>query len=404
MRILIAGQSYYPAANGQSIFTVNLAESMTQAGHQTLMITASDRGHGYHALRNDVRIEALTAIRASWWHPDSYITTWPWRQVSRLFDEFQPNIVHIQDHYPLCRTVVSAARKRHLPVIGTNHFLPENVTHYVPMPARCRASFNRLLWLAMLNLYNRLDIVTIATETGVAILREAGIRVPTYSVSCGIDLSRFYLDPHVDRLELRRRYGLAPDRTLFLFVGRVDQEKRLDLLLQALHRLDRDDIQVGIAGHGARLKALQAMARRLNLGQRVVFTDYIPAEDLTALLNSADIFAMPSEAELQSIATLEALACGRPVLAANAKALPELVEDGVNGYLFRAGDVEDAARCMARLADQPAEWAAMGAASLEKARLHSLNNSLRRFRELYRNLLPGHAAQSAHQLSPTANP
>jgi glycosyltransferase involved in cell wall biosynthesis len=403
MRILIAGQSYYPEPSGQASFTVNLAEGMAQAGHPVLVITASNRGHAYHTVRNGVQVKGLTSIRASWWHPDSYIAIWPWRQVSRLFDEFRPDIVHIQDHYPLCRAVVSAARKRHLPIVGTNHFLPENVTHYVPMPTWCRPSFNRLLWWAMLDLYNRLDIVTIATETGVAILRQAGIRVPTYPVSCGIDLNRFYLDSQVDRLELRRRYGLALDRTLFLFVGRVDQEKRLDVLLQALHRLDRDDIQLGIAGHGARLKALQAMARRLNLGQRVVFTDYVPADDLPALLNSADIFAMPSEAELQSIATLEALACGRPVLAANAKALPELVEDGVNGYLFRAGDVEDAARCMAQLADQPTRWAAMGAASLEKAHLHSQHNSFRRYRELYRSLLPGHATQRAQQLSPTAN-
>src|SRR5512136_1706036 len=116
MRTLIAGQSYYPAANGQSIFTVNLAESMVQAGHQTLMITASDRGRAYRTLRNGVRIEALTDIRASWWHPDSYITTWPWRQVSRLFDEFRPDICHIQNQYPLCRTVVSSARKRKLPL------------------------------------------------------------------------------------------------------------------------------------------------------------------------------------------------------------------------------------------------------------------------------------------------
>ena len=403
MRIFIAGQSYYPAANGQSIFTINLAESMVQAGHRTLVTIPSDQGHAYRTLRNGVRIEALTSIRLSWWHPDAYVTPWPWRQVGRLFDEFQPDIVHIQDHYPLCRAVAHAARKRRLPVIGTNHFLPENVNHYVPIPTWCRAGFNRLLWLAMLDVYNRLDIVTIATETGVAILRQTGVRAPTYAVSCGIDLGRFYFDPQVDRAELRRRYGLAVDRTLFLFVGRVDREKRLDVLLQALHRLGRDDIQLGIAGHGAHLSTLQHLARRLGLGQRVVFTDFIPAQDLPALLNSADIFAMPSEAELQSIATLEALACGRPVLAANARALPELVETGVNGYLFRAGDVEDAARCMARLADRRAEWAAMGAASLEKARLHSLHNSFRRFRELYRSLLAGYAAQCAQQLSPTAN-
>jgi glycosyltransferase involved in cell wall biosynthesis len=121
------------------------------------------------------------------------------------------------------------------------------------------------------------------------------------------------------------------------------------------------------------------------------------------LLNSVDIFAMPSEAELQSIATLEAMACGRPVLAANARALPELVEHGVNGFLFRAGDVEDAAQWMARLADQRERWAVMGAASLAKVRPHSLSNTFRRYRELYRSLLPGYAAQRTQQLSPTAN-
>ena len=403
MRIIIAGQSYYPAANGQAIFTVNLAESMAQAGHQVMVITASDQTHAYRALRNGVRVEAITAVPLSLWHPDTYLTLLPGSQVNRLFNEFQPEVVHIQDHYPLSRSVARAARKRHLPLIGTNHFLPENITHYVPMPAWCRAGFNRLLWMTMLDVYNRVDIATVATETGVEILRRAGIRAPVYSVSCGIDLNRFHLDAGVDRVELRRCYGLDPTSIVFLFVGRVDQEKRLDVLLRALRRLDRNDLQLAIAGHGARLKSLQSLAQQLKLGQKVVFTDFIPAQDLPALLNSVDIFAMPSEAELQSIATLEAMACGRPVLAANARALPELVENGVNGYLFRAGDVEDAARCMVRLADQRESWVAMSAASLAKVRSHSLSNSFRHFRELYRSLLPGYAAQRTQQLSPTGN-
>ena len=118
----------------------------------------------------------------------------------------------------------------------------------------------------------------------------------------------------------------------------------------------------------------------------MVFTGYVPAQDLPALLNSIDIFAMPSEAELQSIATLEAMGTGRPVLAADAQALPELVKNGVNGYLFKAGDVDDAARRIGQLTDEREYWPAMGAASLTLVRPHSLGNTLLRYEDLYRSL------------------
>ena len=184
-----------------------------------------------------------------------------------------------------------------------------------------------------------------------------------------------------------RRYELDTERTLFLYVGRVDHEKRLDVLLHALYQLERDDVQLAIAGKGVLLKTLQALARTLALGDRAVFLGYVPGEDLPALLNSTDIFAMPGEAELQSIATLEAMATGRPVLAANACALPELVENGINGYLFRPGDAQDAARRMAQLINEHERWTAMGAASLAQVIPHSLENTLRRYDDLYHSLL-----------------
>jgi glycosyltransferase involved in cell wall biosynthesis len=98
---------------------------------------------------------------------------------------------------------------------------------------------------------------------------------------------------------------------------------------------------------------------------------------------------MPSEAELLSIASLEAMACARPVLLAEAVALPELVTDGQNGYLFRPGDPIDAARCMALLADHPENWPAMGVISQEKANYHSMENTLKQYESIYTALLAG---------------
>ena len=155
-------------------------------------------------------------------------------------------------------------------------------------------------------------------------------------------------------------------------MGRVDKDKRVDVLLRAMARLERDDIQLGVAGHGGASEYYEALARTLNLGQRVRFTGFIPNEDLHVLLNSVDIFTMPSDAELLSIASLEAMACGRPMLLADAVALPELVTPGVNGYLFKKGDPEDAAHYMELLADQRERWKEMGKASFERAQVHSL--------------------------------
>jgi 1,2-diacylglycerol 3-alpha-glucosyltransferase len=389
MRIVIASQTYDPAVNGQGVFTIHLAEGLAQAGYQVMVLTPSERLLPYRTSRRGVLVQAITAIPLGSPKTDLQVTPLPIIQVGRLLDEFEPDIVHIQDHYPLCQGVVPAALKRGLPLIGTNHFLPENMIPYVPIVSRSevlRGFLDRRLWEKVLGVFNRLDMITTPTETAATLLRQHGAQVNVRTVSCGVDLDRFSPDFGVNKAEMRARYGLDPERTVLLYVGRLSREKRIDLLIRAVHQLDRDDLQLAIAGQGMRAKALKALAEQLDLGQRVVFTGYVPAEDLPALLNSIDIFAMPSDAELQSIATLEAMGTGRPVLAADAKALPELVENGVNGYLFKAGDADDAARRMAQLIDGREYWPAMGAASLTLVRPHSLGNTLRHYEDLYRLL------------------
>jgi 1,2-diacylglycerol 3-alpha-glucosyltransferase len=217
-------------------------------------------------------------------------------------------------------------------------------------------------------------------------LREQGLKVPLEAISCGVELERFTPDPGVDRRKTRLHFGLDPDRILFLYVGRVDRDKNLDLLLQAVHLLDRQDVQVAIAGRGNHLHGLQQLGRELKLDYKLVFTGFVPDPELPSLLNSSDIFAMPSAAELQSISTLQAMSTGLPVWAANARALPELVRDGCNGCLFRPGDAADAASQMARLADNMEKWPQMGAASLAIAQSHSLLHTLERYEALYRKL------------------
>jgi glycosyltransferase involved in cell wall biosynthesis len=385
MRILIAGTTYFPALNGQAIFTTNLAEGLAGRGHAVVAIFPSTEGRAYSRRRNGVRLEGMRSIRLTLLHPDSFVPAYSRQALRHIIDDVQPEIVHIQDHYPLSRSIALEALRRGIKLVATNHFMPENLAPYLPGLSTIKPVYQRIMWSWMLEVYNRVEVVTAQSRVAAELVRAQGLRPPIFPVSCGIDLKRFYPNSSMDRLACRARYGLDPQRTIFLFVGRVDKEKRVDVLLRAIHLLQRDDIQLVVAGRGAALGEFQALAKSLKLGERVRFTGFIPNEDLPMLLNSIDIFTMPSEAELLSIASLEAMACARPVLLADAVALPELVTQGVNGYLFKPGDAQDAARYMRLLADQRDRWEQLGKASLERARAHSLELTIQRFESLYQN-------------------
>jgi glycosyltransferase involved in cell wall biosynthesis len=383
----MAGATYYPSVNGQAIFSVNLAQGLAARGNKVLFITQSHFGKPYRCDHKGVRVQALRAYSLSLWYPGARLTPFPGREVQEALCSFQPDIVHIQDHYPISQHVYKLSRRYNRKVVGTNHFMPENLAPYLQSIAWFKTGYRKILWRWMLDLYNQLDMVTGPSQTAARILQNQGLTTPVEAVSCGVDLERFYPDSSLDRRSWRRRFDLDEQSTLFVFVGRVDGEKRLDLLLQAMQLLRRDDLQLAIAGKGAALNGLKRQAAELGLLSNVRFLGYVPDQDLPGLLNSADIFIMPSEAELLSIATLEAMACGKPVLAARAQALPELVTPYKNGYLFHAGDAQEAANFMALLADRPKRWPEMAAASLEKVQPHSLENTLKRYEEIYQSVL-----------------
>ena len=399
MRILISGQTYVPDANGQAIFTTNLAEGLVQKEHQVMVLVPSDTLRTRRESRKGVELGFVPAFSLAPWYPSVHITPLPSPSVRRFFEEFQPDIVHIQDHYFLSRSVARTARKRGLPVIGTNHFLPANLSRNLFIPSMIRPrvipSIERAFWRNMLSLYNKLDLITTPTSTAARILLEQNVLPPVEPVSCGVNLSLFRPETSANRIAIRRRYGLEVEKALFVFVGRVDYEKRLDVLLHAFALLDRDDVQLAIAGKGLHLLELWKLAKELRLGEKVRFLGFVPGEDLPSLLTASDAFVMPSEAELQSIATLEAMAAGLPVLAADAGALPELVTNGTNGYLFRAGDANDAAARITLFLDERDRWPEMGEASMRKAAPHGLDTTVRRYEELYGSLVESHALAPA---------
>jgi glycosyltransferase involved in cell wall biosynthesis len=220
------------------------------------------------------------------------------------------------------------------------------------------------------------------------LLRDRGLRTASEVVSNGVDLARFSPGPAQD--VLRRRYQLPAGQPVILSVGRLSGEKRLDVLLAAARRLTRPATLV-IAGTGAQESLLRRRAAQHNQAGKVVFTGHVPDADLPGLYRLADVFAIASESELQSLAAMEAMATGLPVVAADACALPELVRHDRNGFLFPPGRADLLAGYLDLLVADPQLRDRMSAESLRIAGRHARSDTLARWEALYR-MLAGSAA------------
>ena len=200
------------------------------------------------------------------------------------------------------------------------------------------------------------------------------------AISCGIDSSKF--------ADATPTSNSVP-RVLFL--GRLDYEKHIHNLLKAVAKLPASlNTQVEIVGDGGERKNLENLARELGIAKQVQFLGHVTEEELPKAYERATVFAMPSIAELQSIATMEAMATGRPVVAADAMALPHLVHDGDNGYLFAPDDVDMFAdRLLRVLTADKKELARLSENSLYLIQSHDIERTLTIFEGLYRGETDG---------------
>lgn len=392
MRILIASDTYYPHVNGASYFSQRLAAALAEHGHEVAVISPSQTLGNDTKTRHGVTLYGVRSFPLFIVPKFRFVLPWIINQrIARAIDEFKPDIVHIQMHFLISRQVLKAAQRRNIPVVATNHFMPENLTHYLHLPGFVINFIHYIAWKDAVRVFNKTYAVSSPTKTANSFIEPwIGRELP--AISNGIDLKRF--NPSNDPSPAKEQYGL-PDRPTLLFVGRLDKEKNVDVVLRAV-ALARQKISFHFvaAGHGAEEKKLQALAKSLGISHDVTFTGFVPDELLPSLYASAECFVIAGIAELQCIVAMEAMATGLPVIGARAVALPELIHHGHNGYLFEPGNVEELAGHIVAVFSDGARRSNMGEKSLEIIKDHDLNKTLEAFEDFYRTALLKHNSQS----------
>jgi len=244
------------------------------------------------------------------------------------------DVVHVHTPFSVGTAGLRLARRTDAPLIASYHTPTDEYADYLaPHPTIARG-LRRASRRWERSFFDRADLVLVPSEsTREHLVGDVGVRAPVAVLSNGVDVERFR---PVETAEFLQRHGLAGDRPLVGYTGRHGYEKRLDELIDAAAALD---VTLAFGGDGPAREQLEAQADDSNVDAR--FLGFLDREELPAFYTALDLFTFPSPVETQGLVAMEAAACGTPVVGADSGALADTIEDGVVGYRYETGDVED---------------------------------------------------------------
>ena len=297
----------------------------------------------------------------------------------------RPDVIHTHSFFGVGLEALLAGAFLGIPVIGTNHTTIAGFGPHIPVRVDRAAAY--VLWY-----YNRCDHVTAPSRSVFEELGQDRLRPPHQVVSNPIDTGLFRPARNDEReAGLARFDQLGPvTGPIIAYAGRLGPEKNIDVLLRAMAVLRGQGVPADlvIAGHGAHEPNLRTLAVELGIAQYVRFVGTLAASELALLLRISEIFALMSTSETQSMALLQAMSSGVPVVAANTRALPEFVCRS-NGVLVDPGDVAGLAAALAELLAAPALRRDLGSAGRRFAERYGVETVIDEWEALYRSVLNG---------------
>lgn len=178
----------------------------------------------------------------------------------------------------------------------------------------------------------------------------------------GVDTSKFSYNPNSDYI--RKHFGLSSEDVILLSVGELIVRKNHEPVIRAISAIKASNIHYFIAGDGELMVYLDSLINELNLEDQIHLLGY--RKDINKLCNSADIFIMPSLQEGLSVALMEAMSCGKPIIASKIRGNVDLIDEGNGGYLISPKDVNGYAKVISKLSSNKNDQMMFGRYNIKK--------------------------------------
>lgn len=292
----------------------------------------------------------------------------------------RPDIIHTHFFWGVGLEAAVASKFLHIPLIGTNHTPITEFLKYGPLQnkfiEKCAKRF--VSWY-----YNHCDFVSAPNHSILEEMQANGFKKPCGVLSNPIDVRNFFpVSSEEEKEKIKKEFNLS--EFIVLYTGRLATEKHIDVLIRAvaLAKNKIPAIQLALTGHGDSEESLRKLAAELRLENNVKFFGTLPTDKHAAIYRAADVFAIASTAEMQSLSMMKAMATGLPVIGVNAWALPEYINEN-NGFILEPGDYQGIAEKIVFLYENPEKRKALGNGGWALAQKFSPSIVTREWQNIY---------------------
>ncbi|MFW9778581.1 MAG: glycosyltransferase [Candidatus Heimdallarchaeota archaeon] len=357
MRIGIFSDSWVPNLNGVVISIINEIMNLRKK-HEFVVIVPKLK----QSSRFGIEGIPIYELKSFPFPPyPGYNIALPDRNLRHAIRDEKLDFIHCHSPFSLGYAAVLSARLfNDLPLMNTYHTdLVKYSGHLIGgfQAKRFTRWFERFAWIYVRWFYKYSDVIVTPSKTLQQALSSHGV-FPVYSLPNMLS-NVFFSTPKKNEVEafeehIRDKFSIPATSRIVLYCGRVSYEKKLEVLLNAFKRIEREleDVYLLIIGDGPHLQMYRNLAKTLKLKQ-IAFTGFISHTKLPLAYRMGMFMVTPSDTETQGLTVIEAMSQGLPVIGVSGGGVMDYIENGTNGFLVPPGDDEALAKVIVRLLNKP---------------------------------------------------
>ena len=336
MRIVIFTDAYPPYINGVATSCFNLVQVLKKNGHDVLVI-APQAEDGPTKRVGDVIYMKGRPLKKMYGYRMTALWSGP---VFKSVRAFKPDIIHIQTDFTIGQFARLVIRKmKHVPTVYTYHTAYEDYTYYAVKGMLDRVAKRFVRSYAKNAAKTMTEYITPSEKTKLY-MRSCSSDAYINVIPTGLDFSIFKKE-NVDYSkieEFKKAHGVDKDTKIFLILGRVAQEKSMDVSIRGYSAFRKAHPEIKskmfVVGDGPQKEELMNLSKSLGEEDYIEFLGSKPAAEVPFFYHLADIYTSASTTETQGLTFMEAMASGTPVLARFDTQLESVIIDNETGYFF----------------------------------------------------------------------
>lgn len=365
MKIAMFTDAYYPRINGVTVSVHSYATELSKLGHEVEVVCleyseeqqknslfdekSSDKNSPFRI----VRIPSAPFLFSK---EDRMMRLDKWYRIKRAMDEFRPDVIHINSEWTIGYFGALYAHHRKVPFVYTFHTMWEDyLSNYIVfLPTASMKIFGRNVVKFYLK---RADEIIAPTKRIASVVKDYGIEKEVDILPTGIPDGKEECTAGEQRKMAAKIYKKFPNlkgKKILLFAGRIVKEKNLPFLFDVLEKVQKENPKTALlfVGSGPYVEELQSLAAERGLSDSVVFTGYVPSDELVYFYKIASVFTFPSKTETQGLVTVEAMLAGLPVVAIGILGTVDVMQGDHGGFMVKEDSDEFSEKVLSLLKNE----------------------------------------------------